>query len=325
MKPFRRIFPWVSGLCLIALAVYAASPSFSNFNGTQFSTAQNVVTIGPNALQTNGTFWGGTVLTYGLISQGGAGFRVNDSGGVQQFTVSSSGAVELDALTASTVAYLDSNKRFASLPNASGALTNNGAGVFGWFNGFGQAAGTFVASLDIPPAAWFIDNVPDFLTISNATFIVMTNSSDGWSFQDGVTNAIRTSVALDWGWDASPIQFQLTSASTGTNSTVGGTNVVYGVRVAALGRLDNVDSVTFSALMLVTNGISTNKYVQTQCVTRQITPGGNASPTNRLLIEIQRLGAATGDTYTNSNMELIDCRLFYNRTNRTDFPLPAGP
>jgi hypothetical protein len=45
MKIRNKILMWAGAVCLIALAVYAANPSFSDFLTSQFSTANNLVVI----------------------------------------------------------------------------------------------------------------------------------------------------------------------------------------------------------------------------------------------------------------------------------------
>jgi hypothetical protein len=48
------------------------------------------------------------------------------------FTMNGDGTLTLDALTASTLTYLNASKKITSLPNAAGYLSNNGAGVLSW-------------------------------------------------------------------------------------------------------------------------------------------------------------------------------------------------
>jgi hypothetical protein len=56
--------------------------------------------------------------------------------------------VNLDSLTASTVAYLNASKTFVSLANASGVLTNNGSGSLSWVSG---GAGTVTSIATTSP------------------------------------------------------------------------------------------------------------------------------------------------------------------------------
>jgi hypothetical protein len=81
---------------------------------------------------------GDLVVQLGAAGAGGTG-RI---GRFQLLT----GSLNLDALTASTVIYLDASKNVISLANVSGVLTNNGAGVLSW--GAGVSGSLIVALTD---------------------------------------------------------------------------------------------------------------------------------------------------------------------------------
>lgn len=333
MTKRQRILAWAGGLCLIALAAWAANPSFSSFLTGQFDTGGNNIrftysasTTNFNIRNQNGTYGLNVTNLWAGPTAGIAEFVDANGNKTVDFTdvliaFSTNVSFGGNGISASTVTWLNSSKILQSIANGTGALTNNGAGVLGWYNGFGSGGttGSNVTSLTVPMGAWFINNVNTGGAISNATSTSLTNSADAWGFADAATNAIRTRLAMPYDWDGQPVKWAFRATCTGTNS-VFATNVVLAVRGALIGMGDREDNPTFSSLQWVTNGVNPTNYYQTVAITVAITPGGTLQPTNSILWEVQRLGAATGDTCTNSTYAILESQLYYSRTNRTDFP-----
>jgi hypothetical protein len=82
------------------------------------------------------------------------------------------GPLNLDALTASTVIYLDASKNVISLANGSGVLTNNGAGVLSW--GAGLSGSLVVALTD---AATIAVDASLGITSSNSLYWVVLGAN----------------------------------------------------------------------------------------------------------------------------------------------------
>lgn len=324
MSKRQRILTWTVGACLVAFAALAASPSFNQFITSQFATSSNQVRIKIGASVTN----------LAVSSSAGVALNVSDTvnfGTIASFSDSSANSVltitptaltlgnsvnlTMSPQTASTVAWIDASKHLVSVANGTGSLTNDGAGVLGWYNFLAAN----VSSISIPMGAWFVNNVGDGASITNAVALSVTNSADGWSFLDAQTNAIRTRFALPADWDGSSVKWALRVTCTAAN-TQPNTNVVFAVRGSMIGMGDREDSPTWSTLQWVTNGLSPTAYIQTLCITKAITPGGTVNPTNSILWEIQRLGGQTGDTATVATVALLEAQIYYSRTNRQVFP-----
>jgi hypothetical protein len=317
MKLRNKILIWAGAVCLVTFALYAANPSFNSFINTQFATTTsgNLITIKQSAVVTNIT---------AVSPTGGFAFVAKDSTPTTQFTIDEFGVVRaeqnviLDGKTASTVIYLNGAKSITSLANGNGVLMNDGSGNFSWGTA-GSIGGSNVTSLTTPMGAWFVNNVGDGASITNAVALSFTNAADAWGFTDAQTNAIRLRLAMPYDWDCQPVKWLLRVSCTAAN-TQPNTNVVFAVRGSLIGMGDREDSPTFSSLQWVTNGLSPTAYIQTVSITKFITPGGTLQPTNSILWEIQRLGGATGDTATVATVALVEAQLIYSRTNRTDFP-----
>lgn len=333
MKTRNKVLAWAGAVCLIAFTLWAANPSFSSFLTGQFDTAGNTVrftysagTTNFNIRNQNGTYGLNVTNLWAGPTAGIAEFVDAHGNKTVDFTdvliaFSTNVSFGGNGISASTVTWLNSSSILQSIANGTGALTNNGAGVLGWFNGFGSGGttGSNVTSLTVPMGAWFVNNVGDGASLSAASALSLTNTADAWGFTDAVTNVIRTRLAMPYDWDAQPIKWSFRATCTATNPAPN-TNVVFAVRGALLGMGDSEDNVTWSSLQWVTNGIDKKPYVQTVSITKAITPGGTLQPTNSILWEVQRLGAQTGDTATNSIVAILEAQIYYSRTNRTDFP-----
>lgn len=139
---------------LFSLSLQAANPTFQSFDTNAFNVNASGNTIGantsggnPNALvkQSQITAGGISLSQASNVVNGSSGvIKTNGSAGGTTFTFSDTGtnAIQLiaggsitnSALTASTDVESDVNKRLSSLANGTGAKTNNGSGVVGWFN-----------------------------------------------------------------------------------------------------------------------------------------------------------------------------------------------
>lgn len=322
MRPkFTKYFPWVALLCLIALTVWAANPSFSSFNGTQFNTTASQVSIGNGALITNTVAWQSGGLNYGLIVQGSSGLRINDAAGNQQGLLDGVGNATLNGLTASTVLWANGSKTIASIPNGvAGALTNNGSGVLGWF-ALGAGGSTVTSnSVTIPMGAWSSANA--ILPATSASPSVATNFSDVFVFASGVTNSIHALFNPGLRWDAGTVEVGLRGLTMGTNWT-SRTNVVWAVRCAALNDADLVNNPTWSTVTRVTNALNTNIWYGKFAYTARITVGGSPTANSSILWEISRQGADAGDSVTNT-LGLSEVRVFYNETgSNPSYPAPS--
>ena len=349
MKKRNKIMGWVGGVCLAALSLWAANPSFSSFLTTQFATTtDSKIAIKDSASVTNlvvtssGIGAALTVSGSGILSLspfvGQAGSRIilysnlttpvifDSTNGLVAPFLGIPSRLTNGNLTASTLVSADSAKVLTSIANGSGALTNDGAGVFGYMAfPAGGSTGSNVTSVAIPMGAWFINNVATN-QYSAASSVAVTNSSDGFSFLDAVTNVMRTRFALPWDWDNQPVKVEVQALCLGVNGvTVTSTNAVFGVRAAALADGDRADLVTFGTLVTVTNHISTNAYILRSAITGPVTVGNTPTVAKSILWEVQRLGADAGDNLTNVlGATVTEVRVYYSRTNRTDYPASSN-
>lgn len=297
---------------LITVAVLAWVPQNTGYNSNQFDTA----TVGQIAIKSGVTLTNinaNGVNTFGSLAAGTiASFSDNNANTME--TISDTGValgntanLTLSAQTANTFAGFDASKNVVSLSGSaiSARLSTN------------------VTSLALPTSGWWIAGVANGTDISNATSISITNTSLAWGFGDGVTNAIRTRFTL-YDWDGTDVQLRYEWTCTGTNDVATSkTNIVTGTRIALVGPGNREDSLSFSTLTRMTNGINPTNWFQTVGITRKITPGGTINQTNAFVIELQRLGADTADTCTNATVALIDAVMLYSRTNRIDFLTPS--
>lgn len=328
MKTRTKILLWAGAVCLVVLAAWAANPSFNDFLTSQFgTTTDKKVAIKRSVVLTNvfvRSGPGASPMFIDDLDNVGVMFTVSDVNANTMLVVNSSGTsighgnFLLPGLTASTLPMIGGANQVLSIPNAAGVLTNDSAGVIGWTTSpFGSA----LASVAIPMGAWFVNNVADGANLTAATASVSTNTADAWTFADAITNVIRTRFALPWDWDGGTVEASIQATSSGTNSTFT-TNVVFGVRAAAIGDRDIESVPSWGSVISVTNHNSTNLWVSSISTTRPITVGNTPGPTKSILWELRRLGADTGDTLTNTLM-VTEVRIYYNRTNRTDFPTPS--
>lgn len=183
----------------------------------------------------------------------------------------------------------------------------------------GFTAGPEVTTITAPMGAWFSANVGDGLKLVPATSFFVTNTADGWAFTNAFTNVIRMRLALPYDWDGGTVQMGIRATCTGTNSPFA-TNVVFGVRAAAIGNGERCDSPTFGTLITVTNHISTNAFIQGNCITRPITIGNTPSSDKSVLWELQRIGDDPGDVMTNEVMAVTETRIYYRRIPANVFP-----
>lgn len=169
----KKISLWIGAICLIALAAWAANPSFTSFDTSQFSaTTANGVSVKRTGSFTNSTFvtFGGSA---GVIARDylGAGqiLTVIDQNATTQFYVDLDGSVNVNSAlnltyaTASTLLQANGSKKAVSLANGTGYLKDDGAGGFSWDN-------TVVTTATVPNPSWSTNGVS-----AAATFPVATN------------------------------------------------------------------------------------------------------------------------------------------------------
>lgn len=176
-----------------------------------------------------------------------------------------------------------------------------------------------VTSATIPMGAWFTNNVAA-APITAASARNPTNAGDAFCFVDAVTNAARTRFALPWDWNGGTVQIELTSMSTLTNGLLA-TNAVFNVRAAAIPTAGPEDNPTWGTGIWLTNKIDSRNtnFVSYKTISTALTVGNTPTSAKSILWEIQRLGAATGDTTTN-DVCITEFRVFYQRNTRSDFP-----
>jgi len=122
--------------------------------------------------------------------------------------ISYTGAFALQSLTASTIVYLNSSKEFVSLANASGVLTNNGAGVFSWGAGGGGGSGITIG---------------DAITSGTANRVLFENSFNQVSENDGLNYVAGGLLTVT----STTQQFRAAyDGSNQLNVTVGSTGIV---------------------------------------------------------------------------------------------------
>jgi len=307
---------------------------------TEFTSPMSTVTNNGSGTITakmfNGTAGAQTTNTYGILAAPGGDTKIlvrSTSGDEavdvivadQRFTFTSTGlpgsaigsGTVADARIASTIT------RDTELTAPMGYATQNLAAVS--FNNNAAAVTNLpiVTSVCIPMGAWF-SNAISATTFTPASSIVISNYGDAFEFSDAVTNCIRSRFALPWDWNAGTVQVELTSVSRFTNGLLA-TNTVFAVRAAAIPTGAIEDNPTWGTGVWLTNkidfrgGTGTNQ-ISYKTISSAITVGNTPTSAKSILWEIQRLGAATGDTSTNLT-SIIDFRVYYQKNTRTDFPV----
>lgn len=187
-----------------------------SFNPNQFDSGGGVTSIKDGALVTNlvvkgtltGDSWnitgpGTATLGADILLQQGAdsNFREGINWDNGSSALANDGLIFLGPLTASTVLSLDASKKTASIPNGAGALTNNGAGGFGWapFQP-GSSILTNVANGTLP-------TVPPFVVIDNVAFYP--------------TNPWKNIVSEEWMGDTSTGNIAQNGTHAWTSGTAG--------------------------------------------------------------------------------------------------------
>ena len=203
-------------------------------------------------------------------------------------------------------------------PPLSSAATNNLGGT-----SFSNLV--MVTSDWIPFGGWWTNGMGP-APYTSASAVIPTNTADAFEFTDGVTNTIRTRWHPPWDWNAGTVQVQLLSMSRFTNDTGGNTKVtnsVFSTRMAAVPNGGTEDNLTFGTGVWTTNKFwfaNTNLVTLTN-ISTAITVGNTPTSGKDIVIEISRLGAATGDTTTNLVALYGGVVVFYQRNSRIDFPV----
>lgn len=142
------------------------------------------------------------------------------------------------SLTASTVLKSDSAKAISSIPNGTGALTNNGAGVVDWYNGFIDIVSARALTNSFDTIADVNAKTNLLMTITGAQALTnnfatipfaesLTNSFDTIADVNAKTNLLMTIVgaqALTNNFATIPFAESLTNGKLGSASGVG-TNI----------------------------------------------------------------------------------------------------
>lgn len=178
-------------------------------------------------------------------------------------------------------------------------------------------------SITVPMGAWFTNNLLGAHP-SGASSLSFSNVSDSFEFSsvNTVTNGIRLLCALPISWDAGVIRMGIRALCVNTNDP-SATNVVWGVRAAAIKSGEDATSPTYGTSIAVTNAIAKQANTVGVCFTRDITVGNTPAATNMISFEISRLTADTGDTLTNSGLRMIETVIYYKRTSNATWPVPS--
>ena len=326
----RTLFGFALALSLLLSVAWIAQNT--GYNSNQFNTATvGAIIIKSGALLTNTAIFAAGDGNYAVLSQNrnlvdSAGL-VSADWGARQLLDAGGSVISVDY--ANRILGAGGNSPLTWWPGGVAVTTlTNAAATGGQIAVYDankklisatSATLSEVTSVTIPMGAWFNTFLDDGAALTAATFFAPTNTADGWAFADSVTNRIRTRLALPIDWDAGTVEMEIRALCTGTNSSLA-TNTVWAVRGAALGELDREDSPTFGTAVSVTNHISTNSYIQGVCITLPITVGNTPAATKSILWELQRWGADTGDTMTNSSVTVVETRLFFRRTTSNTFP-----
>lgn len=308
----NKLLPWLAAaLVLVSLAWVAQN---TGYNANQFDTA----TAGKIAIKSGASLTNLAVTSTGLgpsLSLDGSGILIGapfigQSGFVLQLRSNLVVTVNAD----STNGVRAGKMQCTNAPVAVSDVVN-----LGYLSAL-NLTGANVSSIAIPMGAWFVNGVA-IAPLSAATATTVTNSSDGYSFADAITNVIRSRFALPWDWDGNSVEVEIQACCQGPNGTTA-SNVVFAVRAAALGDGDRADSATFGTAISVTNHISTNSFILRSAITGPITVGNTPGATKSILWEVQRWGADAGDNLTNVlGATVTEVRIYYGRTNRNDYPV----
>lgn len=221
-----------------------------------------------------------------------------------------------EQLTATTIMGVDGGKREVSV--ALSGATFDGTTLTITPVTTTNIAGSIVDSVTIPIGAWSGVNAA-----SPATSVSFTNTSDGFSFADAASNSVHMLFSLPLGWTVGTVQASIAAVCTGTNHTTA-TNVVFGVKAAALGDQDNWANPTYGTEVWVTNHINTASNIAGIGITGPITVGSTPSAAKTILWNLTRIGGQAGDTMTNSSVIATEFRIFYTRTNTTIGPVATS-
>lgn len=182
-----------------------------------------------------------------------------------------------------------------------------------------------VTAIDVPIAEMFTNNLGDGASLTYGYLGWITNAGQGvflahTNGTDAVTNTVRFRKALPWDWNAGTVKVGIVSVCSGTNS-LNATNLVYGVRAAALTQGTGLTTPTFGTLIRVTNNVAIGAWTNgAEGITAALTIGGSPTASSGILWEIQRHGADPGDTETNQAAFVSQVRIYYQSNTRTNFP-----
>ena len=235
----ERIWTAVVAICLIALVVMAANPTFNSFNPAQFTTTGDIISIQPGILGGSNTFLPQQLSTNaaGQVSIT-AGYRTTNSAIVGTTQYLPSGEEIGDGTGAQTgdgilwnpstgnwyLSFLSYNDQLGSM---FGAFWNGAVDFSGASSG---TAGSTLSIVDITNAPWFGSNGPVSATI-DTNGIRSTNNGVAQVGLNFVTGALLLQGGQVYPVAAGAnVSFTLTgnvlTISAGTNSAVF-TNVTY--------------------------------------------------------------------------------------------------
>lgn len=262
--------------------------------------------------QYNGNGGGLTNIPITGITQPGV---IVTNGESQAITFSNAVTV-VGTFTATTLNLATNNSTnlfLVGLSNDYARLTSSGQ-LTSTRNGNGWTNIPLISTLSIPIGAWSSNNVTA-TDMTPASAVTLTNTGDSFIFADSVSNTIMTRLTMPSDWDGGTVKFSLWVFAAGTNNSTA-TKSVWSVEGSAS---TNTTSPTWGTAITVTNTISTNAFQATEAITRAITIGDSPVARGTTLWRIKRLGAATGDTETNT-LHLADTALHINRNSITNFP-----
>lgn len=303
----------VNGIGSVAIGVGAtANQSGETIVGNGASSASpNATALGNAAVAVTGGTALGTAASAGFTNSTAVGINASTTR-TNQVTLGDNSQTEVripghetitgrqtnSAQTASAIVATDANKALTTAVIGAGLSFSGNT-----LSATGGSGGIYPTNqfLQIPAAALSIDNYADGLTLTPASVGTVTNYSPALLCADTVTNGFRFLWLPPTNWNAGQIKISIETVSISTNQGAQGqTNIVFQVKAAGFGTLDQVAPPTFAAVQWVTNSQDTNIFVKYKSVTLPITVGhANSTATNSVLIDVERIGSATGDLYTN--------------------------
>lgn len=135
----------------------------------------------------------------------------------------------------------------------------------------------------------------------------------GYDFDKDTDEHIQIMLPMPKGWD----EGTLTAQVAWTDAATAGTgNVVWGVRMRAVGNDDALDA-AFGTAQLVTDGFIASGDMHLSPTTAAITPAGSPAEGDWLVVDVYRDADSGSDTYS-QDARLIGVKLVYSTNTWTD-------